>query len=358
MEEKIRSLLLDSVKPQELLTQIAVGFYERMEEVKNIHRTLALMLHEYESFTEYFRAENDVLTEQEQDWLQDMQEDMIYQTEVYFDDREDRIMEALLVGKLAEEIKADLQKKGIVLLQDLSADEVESVYAKAFEQFDQLHFKFVERLFELSPRKAYEKGASETAEYRKKHHIVFDEKDFIEAYSKTFSKEGLWRLLRERLEQTMKYGRRYTLLWEELDELEEEQEEKDLEDGVLEPGDAFSNDMFGYVYELMQEYTGRRILPSENEWGEQAYWTTYQDDFQEIMGFFILDHFENTIRKLEEERTAEYSSFGRMLGLEKQQRMDPELVLARCDRVNYFLTGLNEELWNEFTETRIEDILK
>ena len=119
-----------------------------------------------------------------------------------------------------------------------------------------------------------------------------------------------------------------------------------------------SQDMFDYVYELMQEYTGRRVLPSENEWSDQAYWTTYQDDFQELLGFYILDHLENTMQRLEEERTKEYENFGRLFGLDKQDRGDPEQILSHCDKINYYLTQLNEELWSEFTETKVKDLME
>ena len=35
-----------------------------------------------------------------------------------------------------------------------------------------------------------------------------------------------------------------------------------------------------------------------------------------------------------------------------EQRKDPEAILQRCDKINYYLLELNENLWTEFTESR------
>ena len=359
MEQKIAALLREAVKPAELLDLIAGKFYEQLENNRETHRILLLMLNEYETFTDYFQAASEELTERDRELLADIQEDFIYQVETYFDEKEDEILKRLLAGQWARDIREDMKARGICPMQEeLTEDEVETVYAGAFEEYDRLHFRFVEKLMSLSPKKAYEQGENAALEYRKKHRILFDEKDFIAAYHENFSRENLWKLLCERLEQTLKYGRHYVLCWDEEDDEAGEDEERDEEIGVLEGQGDLSADMFEYVYELMQEYTGRRILPSENQWGDQAYWTTYQDDFQELLGFYILDCLELTIHKLDEERPREYESLARSCGLSAEERTDPEAVLLHCDKVNYYLTQLNEELWNEFTETKVKDLLQ
>lgn len=362
MEKTINKLLTDAVRPAELLEQIASAFYEAIDQNRSTHRILYLMLNEYDTFQEYFSASRDELTAQEREILADIQENFVYQVETYFDDREDKVMEGLLSGNRASEILLDMKQQGVLPMEgELHADDVELFYADAFEEFDRLHMRFMEKLMTLSPQKAFAQGEQAAEEYRRKHHILFDEKDFIEAYQQSFSKEALWKLLRERLQQTLRYGRHYVLCWDEEEQVEEEGEdgtaEKEEESGVLEGRGDLAAEMFDYVYELMQEYTGRRVLPSENQWGDQAYWTTYQDDFQEILGYFILDHLEATIQKLDQERPREYESFGRLFGLSAAERTDPEQILNHCDRINYYLTQLNEKLWDEFTETKIKDLL-
>jgi hypothetical protein len=362
MEQKIAKLLEEAVHPADLLAQIATGFYETIEENRAMHRVLALMLNEYETFEDYFQAANEDLSDTDHEILLGIQEDCIYQVENYFNKKEDEILQGLQGGHWAEEILADMRSRGIVPISEkLTEDDIGSVYAEAFENFDQMHLRFVEKLMTLSPLDAYQQGEKAEEDYRRKHRIVFDERDFIEVYMSSFSKEGLWKLLTDRLKETFQYGRHYELV-SDADE-EDEEESPDGTSGdeeeitVLEGREDLSPDMFEYVYELMQEYTGRRILPSENEFSEEAYWTTYQDDFQELLAFYLLDHLEVTMQTMEEERTREYENFSRLYNLTKEQRMDPEQILTHCDRINYFLTQLNEELWVEFTETKVKDLL-
>lgn len=365
MEEKIRALLNKGINPEEFLQALAKQFYGTIEDNRIQHRVLYLMLNEYETFTDYFRAENDDLDETERMILRDMEEDFSYLIDINFDDNEDMVTDQLLKGHWAAEIKEDLKARGIVLMNgELTQDDVESAYAEVYADYDRLHAKFLEKAYSLEPKKAYDSAAAEEKEYREKHHILFDDSDFIEEYSATFSKKGLWKLLRERLQEAFKYSQHYTLLVDEDDELglddepgdEENPEDNDRE--ILDADGPLKAENYEYVFQLMTEYTGRRVIPEQDGWGGGAYWTTYEDDFQELISYYILDHFEETIDRLSVETPSNWASFGRQLGLEANERNDATMILDHSDRINYFLSYFIEQLWTEFTETKVSEALK
>ena len=89
---------------------------------------------------------------------------------------------------------------------------------------------------------------------------------------------------------------------------------------------------------------------NENEYGDEAYWTTYADDFAELLGLFMIAQLENTIRYFANHRAVEYETFAKMYHWNQEQRENPEVVLT-CDKISYFLA--EEALWNEFTESKL-----
>ncbi|MFR3484515.1 MAG: hypothetical protein ACLTXL_14090, partial [Clostridia bacterium] len=67
---------------------------------------------------------------------------------------------------------------------------------------------------------------------------------------------------------------------------------------------------------------------------------------------YLMNHLNQVIQELERDRVEEYESFGKIFGMNAEQRKDPEAILQRCDKINYYLLELNENLWTEFTESR------
>ncbi len=355
MEGTIEKLFLDSISQEEILGEVASRFYETIEDLAISHRVFRQMLWEYESFAAYFAAESEELTPEEDDILLDMRDTLRMALEDYFEAVEDRVVQRIQ-QECTQPILEDLRQRGIVLTQPyLHEEQIEEFYPEAFEAYDRLKQRFIEKVFTLSPQKAYKQGEAALARYRDDKGILFDERDFILAYQKDFSKEQLWDALAVAFYQAIHYGRRYRL--EQPDEFEmlEDGEETPLaeqDDGVLIPEGDFAIDQFEYVCDLCTEYTGRRVLAAENELGDEAYWTTYQEDFQELMGLYLMNHLNQVIQELERERAEEYASFGKIFGMRAEQRRDPEEILQRCDKINYYLLELNENLWTEFTESR------
>ncbi len=372
MQQKITEMLNAGIKPEEILRVLSAQVYDLIENNRITHRALYLMLSEYESFTDYFAAANEELSPSELDLLEELKDDLVYDVEMIFDNNEDLVKKQLCTESYGARIRQDLTERGVELPADLPEgtlpeDIIELSYPEVFDAYDRLKESFLEKLMSLSPKKAYDQGAAAQEEYRKKHHILFDEGDFIAEYSRTFSKDALMALLRERLTQAFTYGQHYELIsdddWEGTEEeaaedgyvpetAEEEEPDEYLEaDGPLEVKD------YEYLFQLMKEYTGRRVMAAENQWGTGAYWTTYEDDFIELISYQILEHFEDVIAALSEDRPVEWDSFGRSLGLEKKDRCDAIQILDHSERINYFLERLNEELWTEFSETKTEEFL-
>ena len=356
MEDTIEKLFLDSISQEEVLCEIASRFYETIEDLAVSHGVFRRMLWEYESFVAYFAAESEELTPEEDDILLDMKNTLGMALEDYFEAVEDHVIQRIQ-QEFTHPILEDLRKRGIVLAQPyLHEEQIEEFYPGAFEAYDRLKQRFIEKVFTLSPQKAYKQGEAALARYRNDKGILFDERDFILAYQKGFSREQLWDILAVKFYQAIHYGRRYRLeqLEDEFGVLEDGEEDQvaERDDGVLIPDGDFAIDQFEYVCDLCTEYTGRRVLAAENELGDEAYWTTYQEDFQELIALYSMNHLNQVIQELERDRVEEYESFGKIFGMNAEQRKDPEAILQRCDKINYYLLELNENLWTEFTESR------
>lgn len=365
---EIQELLLHGIDSEKILQETATHFYETIEERKKRYPQLAQSLAAYPTLKEYFTA----LTAQDdidlQETAADLQEDIAYALEDTFDRVEDDVKHELLKGKLASKVLQDIKEQGIIFAarpgrrEKLSEDEVEEFYVEAFEQFDALHVRLWEYMLQLSPQAYYERGKMELEAYRQAHGLLMDAKEFNEHYAETFDKQRLWDLLAQKIYESIHYNRRYILeepvTDEDDEELEEESEDESYEasekDAVLIGAEDFDPEEFGFVYELMEEYTGRRVLPSENEWSEEAYWLTYADDFAELLGLFMIAQLENTIRYFVQERPHEYDTFAKFYHWNQEQREDPEVILASCDKISYYLTDFQEALWNEFTESSLK----
>ncbi|MCI8633105.1 MAG: hypothetical protein HFE64_06470 [Lachnospiraceae bacterium] len=366
--EEIRQMLLQAVDSEKIIRETATHFYESVEEKRKKQPELALKLEQYATLKEYLEAAAESKSLELQEILEDLQEDIAYTLEDMFDRAEDDVKHALLKGKMAARVRQDIKEKGIVFAEkngrreQLTEDDVEEIYVEAFEELDALHLRLWQYILSIAPSAYYEQGRKELEAYRQANGLLMDAKEFNEYYEENFDKERLWALFAQKIYESIHYNRRYILeepteeeeegIYE--DESEEESYEASQKDAVLIGAGDLQAEEFGFVYELMEEYTGRRVLPSENEWNEEAYWLTYGDDFAELLGLFMIAQLENTIRYFAKERPQEYDTFAKLYHWNQEQREDPEVVLSSCDKISYYLSDFQEALWNEFMESKLQ----
>lgn len=371
MLDVIKNMLVAGVDSEKVMLDTAGRFYETIEDQKREHRLLEQMLFEYETLEAYFAAENnrESLSLDEEDMLLDMKEDIEFYLQLAFDQVEDDVKHELLHGKAAVQLKEDVKAKGILMDQrlgriQLTEDEVEELYIEAFQQFDFLRQRMTEHIMTQSPKAFYEYGKAKEEAYRQQNGLLMDAREFNAYFVEHLDKERLWKLFAQKIYDTIHYGQRYVLeepleeddlgleIWQEETEEEDSVYEASQKDGVLVPAGDLEPERYSFVYELMAEYTGRRVMASENEYGDEAYWTTYADDFAELLGLFMIAQLENTIRYFANHRAVEYETFAKLYHWNQEQREDPEVVLT-CDKISYYLADLQEALWNEFTESKL-----
>jgi hypothetical protein len=371
MLDVIKNMLVAGVDSERVLLDTAGRFYETIEDHKREHRLLEQMLYEYETLEAYFAAENDreSLGLEEEDLLLDMKEDIEFYLQLAFDQVEDDVKHELLHGKASNQLKEDVKAKGILIDQrlgriQLTEDELEELYIEAFQQFDFLRQRIVDHIMAQSPKAFYDHGKAKEAAYREQNGLLMDAREFNAYFVEHLDKERLWKLLAHKVYETIHYGQRYVLeepmeeddlgleIWQEESEDEASAYEASQKDGVLVPAGDLEPERYTFVYELMAEYTGRRVMASENEYGDEAYWTTYADDFAELLGLYMIAQLENTIRYFSNHRAIEYETFAKMYHWNQEQRENPEVVLT-CDKISYYLADLQEALWNEFTESKL-----
>lgn len=373
MLEEIKQMLVGGIESEKLIQDAASRFYETIEEKKKEHPVLEQMLFTYDTVKDYFQSASspETLDWDEREAVMDMQDDLEYYLQEAFDRVEDDVKHELLHGKPASKVQADMKAHGIIVDQRLgqgriTEDEVEEFYLEAFQQFDFLRQRLTEHIESQNPKLLFEHGKAQLDAYRQANGLLMDAKEFNEYYAEHLDHERLMNLLSQKLYETIHFGQRYILeepveeedeTWEEPDEDgKAEDYEASQKDAVLVPDGDLTPERYTFVYELMAEYTGRRVLPSENEYGDEAYWTTYGDDFAEILGLFMIAQLENTIRYFVSQKPVEYDTFAKLYHWDQEQRENPEVILITCDKISYYLSDLQESLWNEFTESNLQPI--
>ncbi len=355
--EKLRKELIDAVDTHAVIDRIASDFYERIEELKKTDPVFHQMLWEYETFREYFKAENEELNDYQTILLQDMEMAVEDEIDDSFDAVEDRKMEELKLPEFKDTILKDLKEQGILLApgQKLTSDIIEELYRPAYEAYDAYKTKLYDRVRSLSPMKAYKRAETLKKQYRKDQGILFDEEDFLALYDERLEEERLMSLLMDRVKDVLRYNHHY-ILDISADPLPEETDEgpqNDRYDGVLVDDGDMRDQVYSYVSELMSEYTGRRILATENELSDESYWTTYGDDFQDMILSYVEARLEGEIRYLAEEKPEEWSAFQNLCKLSEEDCKDTDRFLLKCDKINYGLAQRVEDLWSRFCEKKL-----
>jgi len=364
--EKIKELLVAGINGEELIGEISSHFYESLEDARREHPHLYERLTAYDTLQDYFDMDPEGLDYEEALMIDDLMDDIEYLLQYRFDVVEDSVKKELIEGSLSAEVKKEMREQGVVPISGkLTEDEVEEFYLEAFRQFDMLRSRIFRMITENSPKGFYDQGRESIDRYKKQHHLLMDERDFLAAFQEQLDREELKALLARRVYEAFHLHRRYRLevidLSDEVpdpdreetdsDEANEWELPPDESEGVLEPVGDLDPAEFTFIYELMNEYTGHRVLPSDDDRVSEAYWSTYADDFGDLLGMYMINALEKTIRHLAEDLPIQYDSLARYYHWNQEQRRDPEVILTTSDKISYALTDLQEKLWSDFNES-------
>ena len=371
MKETIKELLIRGIDAEKLLDELSLHFAEELEGPLKSSPVLKEYMEKCSNLREFFTPMDERFSEEELGLLDDLNEDIDYELMYQFDLVEDAVKEDLLHGKLASSVRKDMRKGGIIPLhpdEPFSEDEVEEFYIEAFQDFDAVRLRIYEGILDLSPADFLQKGKDAREAFRKARGLSMDEQDFNRYYLDTFDQDRLMQVFARKIYDSIHFHSRYVLepIGDE-DEVEDfsadvwqEEEENDLfshpaeeEDGVLvSAGDLHPED-FTFVYELLSEYNGHRILPSDDPLTERAYWETYADEFAEVLGEYMSMHLEETIEYFDTKRPADYGTLARLYGWSRESRQNPEIILASSEKISFFLSDLQERIWGDFLEEEL-----
>ncbi|MBO4888234.1 MAG: hypothetical protein J5589_07980 [Firmicutes bacterium] len=371
MTEKIKELLIRGIDAEKLMNELSLHFAEELEGPLEASPVLKEFMERCSDLRGFFAAQDEDLSADELDLLGDLNEDIDYELMYQFDLVEDAVKEDLIHGKLSSDIRKDMRKGGIVPLhpgEPFTEDEIEEYYVEAFRDFDAVRIRIYEGILDLSPAEFLQKGKDAREAFRKSRGLSMDEQDFNRYYLDTFDQERLQQVFARKIYDSIHFHSRYVL--ESFDEDDEEsassgpvwqdeEDETDLpgqapeEDGVLVAAGDLHPEDFTFVYELLSEYNGHRILPSDDPLTEQAYWETYADEFAQVLGEYMIMHLEETIEYFDTKRPADYGTLSRLYGWSRESRKNPEIILSSCEKISFFLSDLQERLWGDFLEEEL-----
>ncbi|MCF0135724.1 MAG: hypothetical protein HUJ69_04815 [Lachnospiraceae bacterium] len=382
MLEKIKELLLAGIQGETLISEISAHFFEDVEDSRKEGSQLAQLMQNYSSLRDFFSMEVDTLRYEDSLLLDDLMQNIEYELQLRFDLVEDGVKKELIEGKYAADVMKEVRAAGIVPIalkemrrgtaRKLTEDEVEEFYMEAFLQFDELRAAMFREIMKMDPTAFYDKGRESIAKEKESHDLLMDERDFLEAYRNRFDPERLDQLLARGIYEAIHFHRRYELEYIDLSDqpadpdadlkhesyLDEDELEQSLtapgeSEGVLEPvGDLQAED-YTYVYELLSEYNGHRILPSDDDRVSEAYWATYADDLGDMLGMYMVQMLEDTVRELNEKDPIRYDSLARYYHWDMEQRKDPETILSTSDKISFALADMQERIWMDFNEADV-----
>lgn len=373
MIEKVKQLLLSGIDGEALMNEISVHFYEMVEDTRKSVPKLFAAMNAYASLRDFFDMDTDGLSYDEILTLDDLMEDIEYALQLRFDLVEDSVKKELIEGRSSQEVIREMKAEGIIPIgtgtKKLTEDEVEEFYMEAFQEFDEVRANIFRGILKLSPMEFYHKGEDAIEKQKKSKGLLMDERNFIDCFMTHFDKNELYRLFARRIYEAFHLHRRYQLEDFDMSDMPKDPDEDDYSDeyvsdeemdrrlsapsesdGILEPvGDLDPVD-YTFVYEFLGEYTGHRVLPSDDDRVEEAYWSTYSDDFGDLLGLFMIDALEKTIKDLNENQSLMYETLAKSYHWNKDQRTDPEVILSTSDKISFALSDLQENLWMDFNE--------
>ncbi len=375
MLEQIKELLIRGIDAEKLIQELSLHFTESLEDELKKDPELQKYLESSATLKEFFQNTDPSLSETALDLIDDLYADLDYGMMYQFDLVEDSVKEELLHGRLASSVVKDMRRGGITFLhpsEPLNEDQVEEYYVEAFRDFDELRLKIFDSILAMSPGEFFQMGKDARDSFRKARGLQMDEQDFNRQYLETLDKDRLRQLFAKKIYDSIHYHSRYVLenvsdeeeddqdTMPDLSPLEDQEDEANPltapnqeDEGVLVAAGDLHPEDFSFVYELMSEYNGHRILPSDEEWNGSAYWETYGDEFAELLGEFMIDHLERTIRYFNEKRPADYATLAKLYGWSRESRQNPEVILSTCDKISFFLSDLQERLWEDLLEENL-----
>ncbi len=371
MRSQIRHLLLDSVNKEDALHELETSFYENLKENAKQEPILMDRLLAYPTVEAFLREDDENLSYDLSILLTNILDDLDYLLMLRFDQIEDGVKAEMIHGNLTKGVLADMQKSGIVRLSKdpLTEDEVEEFYMDLFLELDQKRQAFYDEAMRAKPQDFYEAGQKNVEAYKEKHHLLMDDYDFTERFRELFNERAFTAMVARKVYELIRYHSRYEL--EELEDGEAEAEEdpeedflqnSDLEDVPARPqeaeallvpcGDLKAED-YERVYDLLYEYNGRRVLPTDEGGQEEAYWGTFSDDFQDLLNDYFTEVLEQTLQYFIKEKPQEYASFARFYHLSEEDRKDPVKLIEASDDLNMRLSMIRDELWENLTEAPV-----
>lgn len=368
MRDQIRHLLLDSVNKEEALRELETSFYENLLENEKQEPILTDRLSEFSTVEAFLKEDTDDLSYDLSILLTSILDDLDYLLMLRFDQIEDGVKAEMIHGNLTKGVLADMRSKGIIHMtkDPLTEDEVEEFYMDLFLELDQKRQEIYDAAMNSSPLAFYEAGRKNVEAYKEKHHLLMDDYDFVVQFRSLFDERVFTAMVAKKVYESIRYHSRYEL--EELEDDEEDAEEEesllnqDLEDlpkgpqeaeALLVPAGDLKPEDYERLYDLLYEFNGRRVLPTDEGGSEEAYWGTFADDFQDLLSDYFTEVLEKTIHYFRSEKPVEYASYARFYHLSEEDRKDPVKLIESSDNLNTRLTLIRDELWENMTEAPV-----
>lgn len=367
-----------------LESEMASAFYQAVE-LSADYPGFSDRMKESASLKDFLKKDLDKAEPGLSEILYDIYDRLDYAVFMEFDHAEDSVKGYLLQSKKNYQPMIDeMNEAGIVAKSEgpfkLSEDTLEEFYLPAFEAFDKVREALFDKILSKEPAAFYEEGKQAVEAYKKAKGLLMDEQDFCTLFLRRLETERLRELFAKKIYDSIHYHPHYVLEpFEQPDEAEEASEEleEELQDDDFDPEDEAERyrkmrsesaeavdgvlvsdrdlDPSDYllVESFLEEYVGRRVIPSEENEFEYAHWLTYEEEFLDLLHLFVMSSLEETLRYVNREKPYDFGTLARYLHLSGESREDIEALLIASDKIGYCVLETEESLWESFIQDEL-----
>lgn len=383
--QSIYDRLSGDIDANRVLADIAFAVYSLVTAKTHLYPDFLARIRKYSSFEQMMQQADSIETDDEAQFLTDFADIIDQELDTEFDNAEDSVKQFFTEGAREQMLMGQMIAQNPLLTpHKLTEDEVELYFIQDFRRFDRYKDSLRKRIYSLMPAKAYAQGAQIWQEERRKRGILLDDDDLVREFQSDMNLQWIHSVLCTAFYRGVQFGRHYEPVTEDNDEVDsEDEDDSEIDPSLLEPG---SNDLealqlseeqkepdylqedgdlrdqiFDYVGDIWDEYTGSREFPAEEEEGGEpgeAHWTMYGEVFTNTAYEWILTTLSTTLNRMQESQPALLKNLADQHGIDKEHLTDPVSYWQNSLELRDYLFDQLDMVLNDFADMKAEDAME
>ena len=385
MHPSIYNRLTSDINANEVLADIAFAVYSMVTARTHLYPDFLARIRKYPSFEQMMRQADSLEADDEAQFLADFADIIDQELDNVFDAAEDSVKQFYTEGAGGQMLMRQMIEENPLLTpHKLTEDEVELYFIADFRRLDRYKDSLRKRIYSLAPAKAFAQGAQIWKEERNKRGILMDDDDLVREFQSDMDLQWIHSVLCTAFYRGVQFGRHYEPVSEENDEFDpDDEDDSEIDPSLLEPGssdlEAFQlaedekepdylqedgdlrDQIFDYVGDIWEEYTGSREFPAEDENGAdsgEAHWTVYGEVFNSTVYEWVLTTLSITLNRLNDSQPSLLKNLADQHGIDKEHLTDPISYWQDSLEFRDYLFDLTDMILDDFADMSAADAME